>query len=70
MSTPETPNEAIEEAIVGGVKRTREDANGQEIESHSIRDMIAGANHLANTNAASKNHMGLRFTKLIPPGGG
>ena len=36
----------------------------------SIDDQIKAANYLAGKTAGEKNHLGLRFTKLIPPGAG
>lgn len=44
--------------------------DGQSVTQHSIDDQIKAANHVAGQTAASKPHFGLRFTKLIPPGGG
>ena len=40
------------------------------VEEHPIGDLIAADRHLANKAAASRNHLGLRFTKIIPPGCG
>jgi hypothetical protein len=40
------------------------------VEEHPIGDLIAADRHLANKAAANRNHLGLRFTKIIPPGCG
>jgi hypothetical protein len=41
-----------------------------EVEENPIGDLIAADQHLANKAAANRNHRGLRFTKIIPPGCG
>lgn len=68
QSTPETIAEAIEQAAIGGVKKGAEE--GREFEKYSIDDLIKADQHVAAKRAAAKPHMGLRFTKLVPPGTG
>jgi hypothetical protein len=58
----------IEADAIAGVQRVSVD--GQSVDAMSIDDRIKAAKYLAGQQAASKNHRGLRFTKLIPPGGG
>lgn len=67
MTTPETPEEAIEQNTLGP-KRVK--VGNQEVEQHSIKDQIAARDALAQSTAVRKNHRGLYFTKLVPPGGG
>lgn len=67
MSEPTTPEEAIEQNILGP-KRVQ--IGNQSVEQHDIASQIAGDNHLAAKEAASKTHLGLRFIKIIPPGCG
>lgn len=69
MSNPTTPQEAIESAALAPKKVA---VDGQSVEEHSIRDLIEADRYLAAKRAAanSRPHFGLRFTKLIPPGGG
>lgn len=63
-----TVDEAVEAFLKEGVRRS-EDPNGS-IERDSIRDLIAGAKYLKELDGADRNHRGLRFTKLVPPGTG
>lgn len=35
---------------------------------HSLRELIEADRYLASKRAASRNHLGLRFVKLRPPG--
>lgn len=71
MATPTTVDEAIDTNARGPKKVKR---NGSEVEYHSIQDQIAAAKwaqeELAKDAAGLKGHFGMRFTKLIPPGGG
>lgn len=67
MAAPTTPQEAIEQNTLGPQRVT---AGGQTVQQHPIPDQIAADNHLANKTAATKNHLGLRNIKLVPPGAG
>lgn len=67
MATPENIGDAIEQAAVAP-KRIK--TKSTEVEEHSLADLIAADNHVASKAAASKNHMGLRFGKIVPPGAG
>jgi hypothetical protein len=64
----DTIDEAIEAAAISGVKRVTVD--GQTVEVHDLEQQIAASQHIASQAAASRNHFGLRFTKLEPPGAG
>ena len=58
----------IEEDAITGVQRAA--ADGQSVDAMSIDDRIKAARYLAGQTATAKNHLGLRFIKLVPPGGG
>ncbi len=66
--TPETVEEAIESVATGMVSSSSE--NGRSVQRVPLRDLIEADKYLAQKNRVAKPHMGLRFTKLIPPGGG
>jgi hypothetical protein len=44
--------------------------DGVSVDEHSLPDQIDADRYLKGQTAASKPHAGLRFVKLIPPGGG
>lgn len=72
------PDEAvaadIEQALIDsateGVRTVSVD--GLTVSGHSLQDMIEAKKFLdsQNTTAAAQPHRGLRFSKMIPPGGG
>lgn len=66
--TPTTIEDAIELQALGMVSSASDGKSSQT--NIPIKDLIEADQHLARKRAASKPHMGLRFTKLIPPGGG
>lgn len=69
MATPETVDEALEQAALGP-KRVR---TGEfDVEGHSLADLIKAKKELAATDAtaAASPHRGMRFSRMIPPGGG
>lgn len=67
MAKPETVEEAIEQNALGP-KRVQ--VGNQSVEQQSIDDQIKADQYLAAKQAAKKSHLGLRFTKIIPPGAG
>lgn len=67
MSTPETISEAIDENA-RGPKRVQ--VGNQSVEAHPIQDQIAADRYAKGESGTSRNHMGLRFMKIIPPGAG
>jgi len=67
MSEPETIADAIS-LLATGPKRTR--VKSTEVEEHDIDSLIKADNHLKASSAGNRNHLGLRFTKMIPPGAG
>ena len=67
MAKPETVEEAIEQNALGP-KRVQ--VGNQSVEQQSVDDQIKADQYLAAKQAATKSHLGLRFTKIIPPGAG
>lgn len=67
MSAPETIAEAIS-LVATSPKRTK--VKSTEVEEHDLQSLIAADNHLKSQTAGNKNHLGLRFIKMIPPGAG
>lgn len=67
MSTPETIEEAITQVALGP-KTSSE--NGRTITEHDVKQLIAADNHVASKTSGNRNHMGLRFGKIVPPGAG
>ena len=67
MTTPTTVDEAIEQNALGP-KRVQ--VGNQSVEQHSIADQILARDAEANETAKSRSDFGIRFTKIIPPGGG
>lgn len=51
-----------------GPKRVTGDTGS--VEQHSLQDQIAADRYLKGDEGAEKAHRGLRFTKLVMPGGG
>lgn len=70
MSEPETIVESIEDAAIENVRRVT--TGNVSVESHSLRDQIEADKYFSgkNATAATRPERGLRFSKLIPPGGG
>lgn len=60
--------ETILETAVACPAEAHDKAGG--MTQHSLKDLMAYADRQAAKTAAAQNHMGLRFVKLVPPGGG
>jgi hypothetical protein len=60
-------SDTIETAATGPL-RVRTD--GTEAEQHKLTDLIEADRYLAAKQSAAKNHLGIRFTKICPPGAG
>jgi len=58
---------AIEENALGPKKASGDSGS---VEQHNIADQIEAAKFSGAQSAASKNHLGLRFVQLQPPGAG
>ena len=61
-------NEAIEESAIAGIQSISVD--GVQTQKMTLDEQIKAARYLASRTAAAQNHFGLRFVKLVPPGGG
>ena len=64
------PQEVVDEAAAENVRRVT--TGNVSVEGHSLADLQEWADRQSarTTPAASKPHRGLRFSKMIPPGGG
>lgn len=67
MSDSDDLSQAIRDAA-SAPRKTQ--VKSTSVEEHPIADLIAADRHLASKAAATRNHLGLRFTKIIPPGCG
>jgi len=67
MTTPDTISEAIDENA-RGPKRVQ--VGNQSVEAHPLPDQIAADRYTKGESGASKNHLGMRFIQIIPPGAG
>lgn len=65
--TPATIEDAIELTALGMVSSASDGKSSQT--NIPIRDLIEADQHLARKRTASKNHFGMRYTAMIPPGG-
>jgi len=67
MTTPATVSNAIDQNA-RGPKSVR--VGGESVEQHPIADQIAADQYAKGQTAAGKNHLGLRFIQIVPPGAG
>ena len=67
MAAPTTPAEALEQALLQPKSVTE---NGRTIVNRDLSEIQDAIDRDSAGTAGDKNHFGLRFTKLIPPGGG
>jgi hypothetical protein len=67
MADPTTIGEAIEQV---GLSPKRTKVKSTEIEEHDLDSLIRADNHVAAKTAGRRNHLGLRFAQIIPPGAG
>lgn len=65
MAIPEDIDDAIS-LVARSPKRTK--VKGTEVEEHDLQSLIEADRYIAAKNASSKNHLGLRFVKITPPG--
>jgi hypothetical protein len=56
---------SIEESVQSGIKRAQGDQGS--VEEHPLPDRIAADKYLKN-RAAARRGLGMRLTKLVPPG--
>jgi len=59
----DTIRDAIEEAAASPARVA---VDGTVVEGQSIRDLIEADKYLAQKSAATRNHLGVSFRKLIP----
>ena len=63
--------EAIREAIEQTARGpARVSVDGTSVDAQRISDLIEADKHLAGNTALTRNHLGIRFRQIIPPGGG
>jgi hypothetical protein len=67
MAAPENISEAITQAALGPKSSTE---NGRSVQEHDLDQLIRVEKHLASKTAGQRNHMGLRFSQIVPPGAG
>jgi hypothetical protein len=67
MAQPQNIEDAIEQNAKGP-KRVQ--VANQSVEQQPIADQIKADEYLASKAAAKKPSMGLRFSKIVPPGAG
>lgn len=67
MATIDDIKTQIAEAATGPQSAT---IGGETVTARSTQDLIDAANYLSNQDADGKSHLGIRFIKLKPPGGG
>jgi hypothetical protein len=58
--------ESVVEAAASGPQSTN--INGTTVNQFPLKDLADIADRQAAKKAAAKNHRGLRFSKLVPPG--
>ncbi len=62
----ETPLDDAIRDNAGGPKRASGDAGS--VEQHSLKDQIEADRYLNSKNAIKNKNLGIRITKLVPPG--
>lgn len=67
MTTPSTVSDAIDQNA-RGPKSVR--VGSESVEQHPIADQIAADQYAKASTAAGKNHLGVRFIQIVPPGAG
>jgi len=64
-------SEAIQSSIgTNAVSPAAVTVDGNSVTAQRIADQIAADRYLSGGDAAAKNHLGLQFVKLVPPGAG
>ena len=67
MARPTTPQEAVEQAFLTPKSVAEE---GRSVSNRDLRELQDARDRELAETAGKKNHFGLRFTKLVPPGAG
>ncbi len=61
--------ENLEETIVENLKSpAKVSSDGVSVEQHPLADQIAADKYLASKNATQRKGLGIKFSKLSPPG--
>jgi hypothetical protein len=68
MAAPTTIDEAITQALLLPASVT--DPDGRTITERPLKDLQDARDRESGNVASTKPHFGLRFTQLVPPGGG
>ena len=68
MATLQDLEQALLDEATEGIASTSVD--GTSVTKQPLRDRLAVADRQVGATAVDKSHFGLRFTQLIPPGGG
>lgn len=63
--TPTELDDAIRQNATGPARAS---VDGQSVDQHSLADQIAADRYLASKQASRKAGLGVKTTKLIPPG--
>ena len=67
MAAPTTADEAVDQALL---EPQTVSENGRTITNRSLAELQTARDRELTAATAPKRHFGLRFTKLVPPGGG
>jgi len=67
MTAPTTVASAIDQNA-RGPKRVQ--VGNQSVDQHPIADQIAADQYAKAETASGRNHLGLRFIQIVPPGAG
>jgi hypothetical protein len=63
-----TPTELDDTIRQNATGPARASVDGQSVDQHSLADQIAADRYLASKKASRKAGLGVKTTKLIPPG--
>lgn len=67
---PENPTPTPEEQVLQNALNPKKvEIDGQVVEQHSVKDQIDAVRFAASQQAATNKSCGIRFFKMIPPGG-
>lgn len=67
MTQPTTTHDAVKQAALGPKKVK---VANQEVEQHPLPDLVEADRHDKSRTAAARDHLGIRFRKIVPPGAG
>ena len=67
MTAPTTAQEAVDQALLQPKSASERDRS---ITNRDLKELQDARDRETASTSGAKNHFGLRFTKLVPPGGG